>query len=194
MWHVLSCVCVCVCGVRFHILKSSTHTHTHKTRHAHNSRPTFGLSFCPKNVTGCRFQPFLLLQLYRIVLPPLSLTPFVLKLSLSHTRSLALLRTSLLSFYLCHSCFGTLILTAVDMHIMGIERFLFCFSSLLLAFSHSLPFFFLAAACPLGYRAIGFRLGFRQFSVCSFNSSFSRYFIAFEIASISFHLLHLTLV
>lgn len=83
-----------------------------------------------------------------------------------HTHALALLRTSLLSFYLCHSCFGALILTAVDMHIMGIERFLFCFSSLLLAFSHSLPFFLLAAACPLGYRAIGFRLGFRQFSVC----------------------------
>lgn len=164
MWHVLSCVCVWGSVSHLKIL----HTHTHKTCHAHNSRPTFGLSFCPKNVTGCRFQPFLLLQLYRIVLPssPPSHTPFVLKLSLSHTRSLALLRTSLLSSYLCHSCFGALILTAVDMHIMGIERFLFCFSSLLLAFSHSLPFFFLAAACPLGYRAIGFRLGFRQFSVC----------------------------
>lgn len=82
--------------------------------------------------------------------PPLSLSFLPTKLSRrshtlshTHTRSLALFRTSLLSFYLCHSCFGALILTAVDMHIMGIERFLFCFSFSSFSFLFLSPFLLL---------------------------------------------------
>lgn len=72
-------------------------------------------------------------------LPPQKLSRRSHTLSHTHTRSLALFRTSLLSFYLCHSCFGALILTAVDMHIMGIERFLFFSSFSFLFLSPFLP-------------------------------------------------------
>lgn len=192
-----SCL-VCVCGVRFHILKSSTHTHTHKTCHAHNNRPTFGLSFCPKNVTGCRFQPFLLLQLYRIVLP----TPSP---PLSHSlRSQTVLVTHTLSRSL-----------AYFFAIFLLVPFLFwCFDSncswhahngnweisLLLQFAPSRflslsPLFLPCCRLPTWLSRDWFSSWVSPvFFVYSFNSSFARYFIAFEIASIFFHLLHLTLV
>lgn len=120
-------------------IQSNPLSHTHARSPFNPLYARSWIKFLSKNVTGCRFQllPPVLLLLYRIV--PSSKR----KLNCS----LPLIFPSLLA-----SCFGALILTAVDMHIMGIERFRF--SSLLwLSWLACLPFVFFfstsASACSL---------------------------------------------
>lgn len=169
--------CVCVCGLRVSHLEILEHATPSATL-----PPIVWIKFLSKKRDSMSFSAFAtgfvvatLSHCSSISLPPPA------SISVSHTHTLALSFSPLdIFFYFSYSCFAALILTAVDMHIMGIERERERDFSSVSVFCSTPPLCFLSLS--------------RDWFSLSVSLCLAGYFIAFEIASIFFHLLHLSLV